>query len=140
MGYREDLIAQLIRHEGLRLWPYTDTVGKLSIGVGRNLTDVGISREEAIELLNNDIDKAVAECATYPWFTTLDAVRQRVIVDMIFNLGARRFKSFKRLIAAMARGDYEAASVCMLDSMWAEQVGKRALRLAEMMRSGLEQP
>lgn len=140
MGYREDLIAQLIRHEGLKLLPYTDSVGKLTIGVGRNLTDVGISREEAIELLNNDIDHAVADLATFPWFTTLDAVRQRVMVDFRFNLGPRRFRSFKRMLSAMAKGEYETASVCMLDSVWADQVGKRALRLAEMMRTGMDQP
>lgn len=45
----------LIRHDGLRLKPYRDTRNKLTIGVGRNLDDVGITREEALMLPNNEI-------------------------------------------------------------------------------------
>jgi lysozyme len=56
-----DLIEQLRRDEGVRLHPYTDTVGKLTIGVGRNLADMGISDAEATVLLQNDIDRTTVE-------------------------------------------------------------------------------
>ncbi len=127
---------QLLLHEGLRLFPYTDTAGKLTIGVGRNLTDNGLSREEALLLLDHDIVTAITECAQFPWFAGLSDIRQRVIVDMMFNLGPARFKHFTAMITAVATGDYEAAAEQMLKSLWAKQVGQRAKTLAAMMRTG----
>jgi lysozyme len=127
---------QLIAHEGLRLKPYHDTVGKLTIGVGRNLTDVGISQEEALYLLDNDLRASIADLERLPWFESLDPIRQRVVVDMRFNLGPSKFRGFHNTIAAMTVGDYERASRLMLRSKWAEQVGGRAARLARMMQTG----
>lgn len=132
---RERLVAQLIRHEGLRLKPYRDSVGKLTIGVGRNLSDVGITREEALFLLDNSLDIAIRGCATFPWFAGLSPVRQRVIVDMFFNLGAARFRLFGRMIHALAIGHFDVAADEMLGSRWAAQVGDRARDLAQMMRT-----
>ena len=125
----------LIRHEGLRLKPYRDTVGKLTIGVGRNLDDVGITREEALYLLKNDIDNARRELIkTIPRFLDMDKVRQIVLISMTFNLGLSRFKRFKKLIAAIERKDWDQAAKEMLNSKWAKQVGRRATELAQMMR------
>ena len=132
-----DLHAQLVRHEGLRLKPYTDTVGKLTIGVGRNLTDKGISEATAYQMLDEDIDEAVADLAIFPWFAGLDAVRQRVLVDMRFNLGPSRFRQFRQTLAAVAHGEYVKASDQMLKSKWAAQVKGRARTLARMMATGL---
>jgi len=117
-----DLKQQLLTHEGLRLKPYTDTVGKVTIGVGRNLTDVGISQDEAFTLLEHDVDRAVAACAQYAWFGTLNQVRQFAIVDLMFNLGATKFKSFKLMIAALERGDWATAAGQLRSSAWAHQV------------------
>jgi len=134
---RDRLVDQLIRDEGLRLKPYTDTVGKLTIGVGRNLTDRGITQTEAIAMLNRDIDVADLECrANLPWFDTLDVVRQGVLVNMAFNLGISRLLKFVNTLALIKAHDYEAASIQMLQSLWAEQTGNRALRLAQQMRTG----
>ena len=130
-------VAALIqRHEGLRLKPYRDTVGKLTIGVGRNLDDVGISREEARKLLERDIEGARTAARRYTWFEDLNGARQAVIIDMIFNLGRAGFRGFRRTRAAVAAGDYETAAAEMLDSGWATQVGERARRLARMIRTG----
>lgn len=138
MTDRERLRAQLMLHEGLRRFPYTDTVGKLTIGVGRNISDVGISEAEAMVLLDNDIDQCIRDLSTFTWFPELNAVRQRVMVDMRFNLGPNRFRTFKNTLAAVARGDYQAAANGMLRSLWARQVGGRAIRLATMMRTGID--
>ena len=82
----ENLKLMLLRHEGLKLKPYQDTVGKVTVGVGRNLDDVGISREEAMFMLDNDIKKAKLGLAhMFPWYLSLDDVRQAVMVDMTFN-------------------------------------------------------
>lgn len=136
MTDRQRLVEQLVRHEGVRLKPYTDTVGKLTIGVGRNLTDVGISSAEAFVLLEHDIDAVIHDCAAFAWFAGLSPVRQRVIVDMAFNLGSTRFRLFVRMIHALAIGNFEEASREMLSSQWAQQVGSRARDLARMMTTG----
>lgn len=129
----------LITDEGLRLKPYRDTVGKLTIGVGRNLDDVGISKEEALYLLENDIQRAIREASkifgSTVWLS-LDEVRQAVIIDMLFNLGKPRFLTFKKFIQAVKEKDFKKASYEMLNSKWAKQVGKRAERLAYMMETG----
>jgi lysozyme len=132
------LIGELKRDEGVRLKPYTDTVGKLTIGVGRNLTDVGISDDECTALLQNDVARTVAALdKSLPWWRKLDPVRQRVLVNMAFNLGMVGLLTFKNTLAAVQSGSYAAAAAGMLASKWATQVGDRAKRLAEMMRTGV---
>lgn len=129
----------LIRDEGLRLKPYTDTVGKLTIGVGRNLTDVGISEDEARYLLRNDIARAETDARSFEWYAGLDAARQYVVLNMVFNMGLTRFRGFANTIKSIAAGDYYDASRRMLQSKWAEQVGARAARLAKIMQTGVMQ-
>ncbi|MEJ2767536.1 glycoside hydrolase family protein [Mycetohabitans sp. B46] len=130
------LLSELSRDEGRQLKPYLDTVGKTTIGVGRNLTDVGISDSECNLLLENDVMRSVTWLDRHlPWWRSLDAVRQRVIINMAFNMG-RKLLTFANTLAAMQRGGYEAAANGMLASKWATQVGARAQRLASMMRTG----
>lgn len=127
---------QLVLHEGLRLEPYLCTANKLTIGVGRNLDDVGVSKSEAMFLLQNDINRVRTPLMRLAWFSELDEVRQKVVIDMAFNLGYKGLLGFRRTIAAIERKDYKAASREMMDSRWARQVGRRAQRLAEMMATG----
>jgi len=133
---RQLLRSQLERHEGLRLKPYYDTVGKLTIGYGRNLEDVGISRDEAEFMLDNDIDQVERQLETVDEYRDLDAVRQAVIANMAFNLGFAGLMGFKNMWAAIGRRDWESASEEMLNSKWARQVGVRAVELSEIMRTG----
>jgi lysozyme len=131
-----NLIDILKRDEGVRLFPYKDTVGKWTIGVGRNLDDVGISLDEAEYLLRNDIRKVEADARKYPWYAGLNDARKAVVLSMIFNMGAEGFAGFKNTIASIAAGNYEDAASRMLRSKWSSQVGNRAVRLAAMMRTG----
>jgi lysozyme len=134
---RERLAAQLRLHEGVEHKPYKCTAGYLTIGVGRNIEERGLSDDEINYLLNNDVNIATDELvATFDWYADLDPIRQRVVVDMVFNLGMPRFKQFKNMIAALEEGDWTEASDQMMDSRWAEQVGLRASRLATMMETG----
>jgi lysozyme len=134
------LWEQLIQHEGLRLKPYRCSAGKLTIGIGRNIEDVGITEEEALVLLGNDISRVIAEIdKKIPAFSSLDEIRKRVLVDMCFNLGISRLMKFRRMLAALEAGDYAQAAVEMMDSRWARQVGSRAERLKYMMKTGDEQ-
>jgi len=123
--------------EGLRLLPYTDTVGKITIGYGRNLTDVGITKGEALQLLENDLTNAIAELTrAHPVVATLSTVRQIVLFNMAFNMGVPRLNQFRKMWAAIERGDFQAAASEMLDSKWATQVGLRATRLAAELEDG----
>jgi len=132
-----NLIDQLTRDEGCRLKPYRDSVGKLTIGVGRNLDDVGISQEEAAFLLHNDIRVAEAGVVkALPWTVNLDPIRKAVLVNMAFNMGIWKLLGFKHTLELIQAGEYEQASDEMLNSHWAEQVGSRAARLSVQMRTG----
>ncbi len=124
--------------EGLRLKPYTDTVGKLTIGVGRNLDDVGISAREAYDMLENDIDRAVRDLVErFSWVDTLDPVRQAVLVNLTFNMGISGLAKFVNTLAAIKRRDYTAAAIGLQNSLWYRQVQKsRSTRLIQMLRTG----
>jgi lysozyme len=133
----QELKTQLVRHEGMVLKVYRDSIGIPTIGVGRNLQDVGVTEAEALMLLDHDIlgvlDDLDRECQ---WWRQLSETRQLVLADMCFNLGIVRLKGFRNALQAAQDGRYEDAAREMLDSRWAKQVGPRALRLAEMMKEG----
>lgn len=126
----------LIAHEGIKLKAYICTAGKATIGVGRNLDDVGITQDEALYLLRNDIRRVQRELAGFTWFSELSQNRRNAITDMCFNLGLSRFLQFKSMLSALDAGDFNKAADAMLDSRWAVQVGQRAKTLASMMRAG----
>ena len=129
-----NLIAQLKRLEAVELKPYKCTSGKLTIGVGRNLEDIGITEQEAELLLLNDIGRVKQELVNDQWYMDLDPVRKYVIQS--FNLGYPTLKKFQNMISSISQGDYETASKEMLNSRWSKQVGQRSIELAEQMRTG----
>lgn len=130
----EALKDQLILHEGLKLKPYKCTAGKITIGVGRNIEDIGITEGEARALLDNDILRVAQELDNgLPWWRDLSDVRQRVLLDMAFNLGTPTLMKFKNTLGLIEAGDFVGASEEMLRSRWAEQVGQRALTLSKAM-------
>jgi lysozyme len=131
------LVAELTRDEGLRLKPYRCTAGKLTVGIGRNLDDRGISVTEAEFLCHNDVADVITDLdRELPWWRDLDPVRQRVLANMAFNMGIGGLLTFKNTLRLVKDGKYLEASQHMLASKWAGQVGPRALRLAQMMRDG----
>ena len=145
----EIIKAALVRDEGRRnrLYndadgkPYISSVGKLTIGVGHNIEDRGLSNRIISLVLEEDIAECVSDLtASFPWFASLDEVRQHVMLNMRFQLGPARFRQFKKMLAAMERKDYPAAADSMRFSAWAEQVPNRAHRLIEEMRTGVAQP
>lgn len=133
---REALRNSIILSEGIRLKPYKDTVGKLTIGVGRNLDDVGLSYAEVMLMLEHDIDILLESVQKINGFKKLNEVRQRVVLEMGFNIGIHGLKKFEKMWQAILKEEWEQASKEMLDSVWAKQVGKRAIRLAEKMHRG----
>lgn len=135
---QEKLEAQLEVDEGKRKRIYTDTVGKITGGVGRNLTDRDFSDDEIALMLKNDIAIVEADLdRNCPWWRGMCDARQNVLANMCFNLGVKRLLGFKDTLALMQAGRYDATAMAMLDSQWARQVGARAFRLAIVMRSGM---
>jgi lysozyme len=141
---RQALREQLKKHEGTgpvkngRFFPYKDSVGKLTIGYGRNLEDRGLSLAEAEFLLNNDIDDHGEELVEkLPWVTTLSFPRLSVLLDMAFNMGLPTLLTFKRTLSLIRFGDFQGASITMLASKWATQVKGRALTLSNIMRTDI---
>lgn len=145
----EAMIDELKRDEADKPHPYFDCghppvltchrcgKGILTIGIGRNLRDKPLSQEERYHLLNNDIDEViVALDQHFPWWSKLDEVRQRVLVNMAFNMGVEKLSAFTHTLGFIQSGDYASAADEMLRSAWAKQVGVRADRLAAMMRTG----
>jgi len=130
------IVDQLIRDEDIKLKPYRDTVGKLTIGVGRNLDDVGISENEAKYMLNNDIHKSMDELIHIPFYKNLDPVRQGVLINMVFNMGITKLLGFKKMLAYLEQGDYINAANEMLASQWNNEVGNRSYRLSVQMITG----
>ena len=143
----ERLTAQIQKSEGLRLAAYRCTAGRLTIGFGHNcdtspvpgVSKVGdrITREQADDLLSKDLSAVVWEVRkALPWVTSLEAPRQAVLYDMAFNMGTRGLLGFRNTLRFIESGDYKRAARNMLQSKWADDVGRRADRLADQMATG----
>lgn len=130
------LRARITRTEGRRNRPYVDSVGKVTIGIGHNLTDKGISDEIVEILFKDDLSEAVNGANTLPVYQKLDPIRQTAIIDMVFNMGLEKVREFKNTLGYLNRGDFDGAADQMLLSDWAKQVGNRAIELANIIRTG----
>jgi len=132
------ILEQLKRHEGSRTHFYRCTSGLATIGVGRCIEEgsLGLSEDEILYLLQNDVGRCQRELLAFSWFTDLDSVRQDAMVNLLFNLGMTRLMGFKTALSAMERADYQTAADEFMDSRWAQQVGNRADEVCEMIRTG----
>lgn len=127
---------QLLKHEGIRFSPYVDTVGKLTIGVGHNLTDKGLTKSQIMSILMDDMTDAVNFLNfEFDWFKSLDEPRQRALADLSFNMG-RKLLQFHNMLDALAHSDWTRAADELLNSTYAKQVGRRARDIAYMIRTG----
>lgn len=134
---KSSLEALIRAEEGCRLKPYRCTSGKITIGIGRNLEDKGISEEEAELMFANDVAEVKAQIKqALPWASTLDPVRYAVLASMAFQMGIYGLLEFRNTLNAVFREDWDAAAKGMLGSKWAKQTPKRARRHAVMMRTG----
>ena len=132
MVEQDKIREMLVAEEGLELKPYRCTAGKLTLGIGRNLDDVGISRDEAYFMLDNDIETCRRDLfGMLPNFETMPEGVQLAMIDMRFNLGPARFRGFRRMIAAVELGNWQAAARELALSNYARQVPKRAKRNGE---------
>lgn len=132
---RELLKQNLIRDEGVSLKSYTCPAGRVSIGVGRNMQDLGITRDEALLLLDHDIDRISKEiAASYAWISDTPEAVQRGFFNLFFNIGQTRVGGFKKMLAALEARDWERAAQELVQSQYSIQVGARAQRIASLFR------
>jgi len=134
------LLEQLEDFEGLELKAYQCTAGKTTIGLGRNLDDYGITKEEAFYLaknniyeLENELDRAI------PWWRQLDDARQRALINLAYNVGTTTLLKFKKTLQYLEDGFYNDAGIEVLDSRWAKQVGRRATFISNVFITGEEE-
>lgn len=123
-------------HEGFRSYPYLDSAGKVTIGYGRNIDTNGISKLEADLLFDNDLIRCRMDLIRYDWYALQPQNVQDALLNMCFNLGINKLLGFKKMIEALIVMDYTRASIEIMDSKWALQVGIRAKDVALMMRQG----
>lgn len=137
MTYLDLLTTQLKIDEGVRLKPYTDTRGKVTIGVGRNLTDDGISEAEMETLLANDVDEAVKAAAiVFPSFPSFSDNRKAALSNLAFNLGEETLATFTTFIGLCEAGDWSGAADDLITTRYATEVGPRAQRICDKLRQG----
>jgi lysozyme len=129
-------IAELLeKHEGFRQFPYRDTTGHLTIGIGRNIEERGITRAEALYLLQNDINDFKRQLSDrLYWFDNCNEQAQVVLIDMCFNLGLTGLLQFTKTLEHFKNENYRLASEEMLKSKWAQQVGERAVELSNILK------
>lgn len=131
------LQIELRRDEGWRQFPYYDTDKNESIGCGRNLTARGVSDSEILLMWTHDVEDVEAALdRNLSWWRGLDPVRQRVLLNLGFNLGWGGLSQFARFLSAMHQGRWNDAAQELVNSRWHSEVGARALRLEAMVRTG----
>mgnify|MGYP003136846940 FL=1 len=134
------LLEQLKDFEGLELKAYQCTAGKTTIGLGRNLDDYGITEEEAYYLAKNNINELEDELdRAIPWWRQLDDARQRALINLSYNVGTTTLLKFKKTLQYLEDGSYEEAAKEVLDSRWADQVGRRAIFISNVFLTGEEE-
>ena len=136
----DEITKQFKQDEGFRSKPYRDTVGKLTIGYGRNLDDVGISEAEAAMFAATDLTKGQAWVNTnFQWAMHLSERRYGVLVTMATNMGGEKLAEFRKMLSALQAGDFETAAQEMENSHWYAEVGARAHRLVVQMKTDVWQ-
>jgi lysozyme len=144
-----DINTQLKRDEGEVLHVYLDTKGIRTAGVGHNLEAHGIdspvgtviTQEQSDEWLEQDLSRAKTDLEKAgPWVDSLDEARYGVLLNMCFNMGwgngLHGLSAFHNTLAKVQSRNYDDAADAMLESKWAKDVGKRATRLSQQMRTG----
>lgn len=131
-------LEELIRlNEKEKLFPYKDTVGKLTIGIGHNLTDKGISRAVSAMIFQEDLDEAKSTLfKAFPWVTKLDEVRYAALVDMTFNMGINSLKKFVTSMPFIRDGNYKQAAITLRKSLWYRQTESRGVKITKMIETG----
>lgn len=136
-SFKSRLKQLIVSHEDKRNYPYADTKGNITIGIGYNLSDRGLPDSWIDAQYEQDVTYFNAQLLhDFDWYEKLCDARKMVLIDMCF-MGYKSFKEFERMLQALRYGDYEKAAQEILNSLWAQQVGYRATENAEIMQTGV---
>lgn len=138
MGTPINLKDRIKKHEGLRLTPYEDSEGIMTVCYGRNLRDVPFTQEEADFMFETDFLKAQNGAKKFPLYETLNGPRRGVVIEMVFQMGRAGVANFHRFWLAVGAQEWDLAATEMLDSKWHEQTPERAEELSEVFRNGID--
>lgn len=140
------LRAEIQYHEGLKLQVYKDSLGYLTAGIGHLLTKADgdlkegqyVNTRQVDEWFNKDVLTAINQAKHYlgETFDNLTEERQRVIVNMCFNLGPG-IEQFTTLKASLLMSRWDLAGNAMENSKWYKQVGRRGPELVQAMKTGI---
>lgn len=131
--------TMLVRDEGLRLKPYRCTAGRLTVGVGHNLDDLGISEAVAYQMLNEDVKAAEDGCLSLfgeKVWNSWSENRRCGWVNFVFNLGLAGAGTFQNALKAAKGGNWKEVERHLKASKWYDQVGSRAERVIAMVCRG----
>ena len=142
----DQLRIELAEDEGCKYSIYLDTHGLETCGIGHLITvddpefgqPVGteVSEERVQQLFRRDVSIAVDEWKRlYPDFDQLPEEVQRIICNMMFNMGYPRLSKFVGMKSAIDSKLWDVAADEMVDSRWFDQVPNRAKRLVARMRA-----
>ena len=142
----EKLQEELENDEGCKYEIYNDHLGYPTFGIGHLILDsdpehgsstgTEVSEDRVKEAFENDVVGVVSDCETlYPDFEELPEEAQRIIANMMFNMGRTRLSKFKGMKYGVNTRDWNMAADEMVDSSWYKQVTNRADRLVTRMRN-----
>lgn len=126
-----------IKNEGLRYKIYSDDKGIPTIGIGRNLSAVGLRPDEIDLMFENDINACFMDLVNEAWFNSLNEARQIVIIDMVFNLGWKGFQEFDTFIKFLQKEDWKGAADDLLSQRIAEEEPSRTQYNAQVIEKGV---
>jgi len=149
----DKLIEHVKKYEGFKEYPYLDTVGKWTIGFGRNIDDNPLSSEEIVDLFNKvgwrtpldaehwaeklmekDLEDVENELnRNIPWLSLAEKNEVMVLMDLGFNIGVPRLLHFKNMLHAMDNDDPVTAAYELLNSRYATQTKRRAVANARIL-------
>lgn len=134
--------AKLGYYKNDRFWTYKDHLGYPTIGYGHLLVNgetfkQGLTESQAENLLASDLSATVADAKSiYEQYKMTGGIElQKVLTQMVFQMGKAKVLKFKNTLACMGRGDYKGAAAGMRDSAWYKQTTSRAEALARIVES-----
>lgn len=131
----EKVKKRLIVEEGKKHFPYRCSANKITIGVGRNLEDRGVSDITIDQMLDEDIDICVGELRqNLSWFDNAPSGIQDVLIDLAFNMGVPKLLTFVKTLELLRTSQYDKAADELLRSRYAATLPQRSGRNANMIR------
>ncbi|WP_313752421.1 lysozyme [Mixta calida] len=143
------IIQILSYEEGYREKPYVDSEGYPTVACGIKIGPKGASlsnytftvpRKVGDVWLQCFVDSTINQCrsnpAIYAALQQCNPARADILYSMGYQLGVAGLAGFKNTLVMISNGDFDAAANGMLNSLWARQTRNRALRHADVMKTG----